>query len=358
MDRRLPCATLALALALLWSGPVRAMGDSAKGAARELANEAKLDFDAGKFEEAGLKFQKAFEIAKVPTLAVWAARALVKRGKLVAASELYHQATLLAPNDLWVGNTQQEAEADAEKELAELQPRIAKLRIRVEGAAVDDIELSIDDAQIASALLGIAIPTDPGQRRIVAKRGTEVVGRTIDLAEGERKETVLHFSQVAPSAAPIAKAEAVPPAPPLIVQKETLPPPVAAAPSTSPAAPVVAEVRNEDSSTGKAQRTWGWIAVDVGLVGLVAGAATAIVLISDKGLRSSCPNDTCDPSKVDGGSMNTYNLLRNVSLAGLIAGGVSTAVGVTLLLWPPSEASEPSVALWLGPNSAGFKGSF
>jgi Flp pilus assembly protein TadD len=93
MDCRLLCAAFVLAMAMFSSGAVYATDDNAKGAARELANQAKSDFDAGNFEEAGSKFQRAYEIAKVPTLAVWAARSLVKRGHLVAASELYRQAS-------------------------------------------------------------------------------------------------------------------------------------------------------------------------------------------------------------------------------------------------------------------------
>ena len=110
MDRRLYRAVLALMLVAVWSGTARATDDVTKGAARDLANEAKRDFDAGNYVEAARKFQRAFEVTKVPMLAVWSARTLVKRGQLVAASELYRQAMLLAPNDLWVGNAQQQAQ--------------------------------------------------------------------------------------------------------------------------------------------------------------------------------------------------------------------------------------------------------
>ena len=79
MECRLRCAAFVLATAMAWAGTVRATDDSAKGAARELANAAKGDFDTGKFEEASSKFQRAYEIAKVPTLAVWAARAELLR---------------------------------------------------------------------------------------------------------------------------------------------------------------------------------------------------------------------------------------------------------------------------------------
>jgi len=323
---------------MVWSGTAHATDDSAKGAARELANQAKADFDAGNFEEAGSKFQRAYEIAKVPTLAVWAARSLVKRGHLVAASELYRQATLLAPNDLWVGDVQQQAQADAEKELGELQPRIPKLRVRVEGAMANEIEVTVDGAKMAVALLGINLPTNPGRRHIVGKRGAEVVDQTVDLAEGDRKDTVLRFNATPP--APVV-AE-VPPAP-AVTGQSTTPAPVAA--ETAAAAP-----------SDHSQRTWGWVVTGVGAAGLLTGVVTGIAVMANSGLRNDCPNGVCPASK--SGSANSYNLMRNISTAGFIVGGVGAVAGVPLLLWTPKGEFESGIALWLGPSSAGVKGAF
>jgi hypothetical protein len=375
MDCRLRCAAFVLATAMVCAGTVHATDDSAKGAARELANEAKSDFDAGKFEDAGLKFQRAYEIAKVPTLAVWAARALVKRGKMVAASELYRQAALLAPNDLWVGDTQQQAQADAEKELAELQPKIPKLRIRVEGAAANDVELTVDGARMSGALVGIDIPTDPGKRHVVGKRGTDVVEQTVDLAEGERKETVMKFNPVAPvvTVAPVVaqptKPVEVSPSPPVMAQPAASPPGVNAAASGSASAPevrrdglatkpvpLVTETASSASNGSSAQRTWGWAVAGVGAAGVLTGAVTGIVVMSNASLRNDCPNGGCPSSKSS--SVDSYNLMRNISTAGFIVGGVGAAVGVSLLLWTPRHESDSRMALWLGPSSAGVKGAF
>lgn len=370
-SRAVRCAALVLAAAMAWTATVYATDDSAKGAARELANAAKDDFDAGKFEEAGSKFQRAYEIAKVPTLAVWAARALVKRGKLVAASELYRQAVLLAPNDLWVGNSQQEAQADAEKELAQLQPRIPKLRIRVEGAVATDVDVAVDGARMATALLGIDLPTDPGKRRIVGKRGTDVVEQTVELAEGERKETVVEFNTVSTLVPQLAQPVEAVPSPPVVVQPvasraaETAGPvPSVQAPAsdvrgtglaTTPALSMTEESRSV-STSGGAQRTWGWALAGVGAAGLLTGIVTGVVVMSNTGLRNDCPNGTCASSK--GGSADTYNLMRNISTAGFVVGGVCAAAGVTLLLLSPGHESGPRLALWLGPSSAGVKGAF
>jgi hypothetical protein len=356
---------------LAFTGTARAIGDGAKGAARHLANEAKQDFDAANFEAAAKKFRRAYEIANVPTLAVWAARALAMSGKLVAASELYRQATRLAPNDLWVGKVQQQAQADAEKELAELEPKIPKLVVTIEGADSKDVEVFIDDAPLPSALVGVETPADPGRHYIVGKRGADTFGRAVALDEGERRGAVLTFAPraaepapAAPETSPPALAAAAPvPAPP----PTPVPEPVATTPDrpAADAPPVVAppavpEARSglADSSNGDGVRAWGWLTFSVGLVGLVTGAVTGGVLMSKSSLRSDCPNATCDPAKVSSGSMSNYNLLRNLSTAGFVVGGVSTVLGVTLLISAPHASADRTTALWLGPTSVGVHGAF
>jgi hypothetical protein len=343
MRCNLPGILLALTVVVARSPAASATDDSAKGVARDLANEAKRDFDAGRFEAAGRKFQRAYEIAKVPTLAIWAARASVKRGQLVSGSEFYRQAIRLAPNDLWVGQAQQQAQTNARKELDELQVRIPRLRIRVEGAAANEVEVAIDGVKIANALFEIEMPADPGRRSIVGKRGAEVVAQTIDLVEGEHKQAVLRFTAGTPASTPASAPSVTSGA--AVTEARLL----AAATPPSP------ETESGDSS-GRGQRTWGWIAVGVGTAGLLTGAVTGIVVLSNSGLRNDCPNDTCDASK--SGKANTYNLMRNLSTAGFIVAGVGAAVGVTLLLWTPKHESEPRVALQLAPGSAGITGAF
>jgi len=354
MHGKLASLVLVLALVGLWTGTARAIDDSVKGAARALSNEAKRDFDAGRFEEAGRKFQRAYEVAKVPTLALWAARALAKHGQLVAASELYRQATRLTPNDLWLGDAQQHAQADAAKELADLQPRIPVLRVRVEGAAANDVALTIDGAMIASALFGIDLPADPGWRRVVGKYGDENSEQTVYLREGDHKEAVVAFSGRPPVQA------ASPARPPVAVA------PMAAAPMAQPVSPAGTESPSaatlttstpaQATSGGGAQQAWGWIAVSLGAAGLIMGGVTGIVVLSDSSLRNSCKNG-CPPT-VSKSKVDTYNSMRTLSTVGLIVGGVGAAVGVTLLLWTPKREGDTRAALWLGPGSLALKGTF
>ena len=343
MNYKVSYAVVASIVAGVGSGAARATDDSAKGAARDLANEAKRNFDVESYEEAGRGFQRAYDIARVPMLAVWVARTLAKRGQLVAASEMYRQATLLAPNDLWVGGAQQQAQADAARELVELQPRIPRLRIRIEGAAANDIELTMDDLKIATVLLGLDLPVDPGRRHVVGRQGAQTVERAIDLAESEHKEMVLRFN----AAAAIVTANLESALPELPANDLHYGLSVVSVPKAQSVPPI-----------GQTRRTWGWAAVGVGAVGLLAGVATGIDVMASSGLRSNCPSQTCNPSKVGSGSVNRYNLTRDLSTAGFIVGGVGTAVGVTLLSWTPKQEWEAGMALWLGPSSVGVDGVF
>jgi hypothetical protein len=308
-----------------------ATDDAEKAAARELSNQAKVDYDAGRFDDAARKFRQAFEVAKVPTLAVWTARSLASRGRLVAASELYRQASQLSPNDLWVGNAQQEAQSDAAKELNLLLPRIPRIRIHIEGAAVKDVEVTISGAKLLGALLDVDRMTDPGDWTVVGKRGSEVVQHAITLKEAERQEVTLNFKPEANAVVPVS----------------TQPKPLDA---------TAADSTQSQNSGGKNQRLLGWVTTGVGAAGLLTGAVAGIVVMS-KHSSLDCPGNKCSPP-VSPGSVDSYNSMRTVSTTGFIVGGIATIAGVTLILTSPKNGPEPAVGLWVGPTSAGASGVF
>ncbi len=277
---------LAVALAA-WPHPARAMDDSNKEAIRSLSNQAAADFQQGQYEAAREKFSRAYEIAKVPKLAVWAARANEKLGHLVTAYELYRQALSLEPNDLWKGDVQQQAQKDAQQELDKLQPRIPKLTIVVESASATDVSVKMDDVQVPSALLGIERLADPGQRQIVGQRGDEVVSETATLAEGENKQVVLKFrKEIGAAAGGPARCRhsqpaecATRPASAEHANQEPL-----AQPSTR--SPRVTKVYRSRAR----QRTLGWVGVGVGAAGLAFGATTGIYVALKYGdLNSEMP---------------------------------------------------------------------
>jgi hypothetical protein len=260
------CLLLAVVAVAVGAGRAHATDDSVKAAARDLANEAKRDFDGGRFAEAEAKFARAFSVAKVPTLAVWTARAMAKRGRLVAACELYRQAIQLTPNDLWIGHAQQQAQADARRELPGLQPRIPRLRIILEHASPREVEVSVDDLAIAPALVGADMPTDPGRRTVAGRRAGELVEVTVELGEGERRDAILRFAEVGPPVDGGAKPE---------LTDATAPPETAASTLVSPPA-----------SPGKPpvlKRWWFWTAVGAAVV---TGTVAAFLLAHRPGVCS------------------------------------------------------------------------
>ena len=226
--------SLVLAVTLgSWCGTVHALSASDKEALRQLSDDAATEYDEGLYGSALEKFQRAYSIAKVPTFAVWLARTNEKLRRLVIASELYQEALNLQPNDLWKGNKQQEAQKEAKTKVGQLRQVIPRLLIVVEGAAVNDIAVTIDDVTVPSALIGVERPADPGVRLIVARRGDEIKRETVTLAERDKKTVTIKFDKPAlPAAVGNAPSAGVTLPPPIAT-----PPTMAARPTSAPFPP-------------------------------------------------------------------------------------------------------------------------
>ena len=211
----------AVSLALLlgtWSLSALGQDESAVATARQLGEEGLSAYDAGRYDEAAEKLVRAYQVVKVPTFARNAARALAKQGRLVAASELYLEATRLTPNERWRGDLQQIAQRDAAEERAVLLPRIAHLKVVLTGATAHETQVTVDDVTIPEALVGMEQFADPGSRRVVAKRGAQTVEQRVDLREGEHRELALRFEAATTTPAvqpqPIVSPVAAPAPPP------------------------------------------------------------------------------------------------------------------------------------------------
>jgi hypothetical protein len=330
---------VALAL-LLCCTSAFAGNDASVSTAREIAKEGLSAYDAGRYAEADDKLSRALEVVGVPTLALYTARANVRLGKLVRASELYLLATRLDPKGP-SESVQLQAQRDAAKERVELLPRIPRLTVNLEGEELDAVEVTIDEQTVPRALLGTAQFIDPGQRKLAAKRGDEQVFAEIELAEGEHKTTTLRFQ-------PRKNGAGAPSA-----ETKTLV-------SSPPNRRVTASVPVEPSmDRHKTQRTLGWVGVGLGSAGIVLGAFTGSLALGKRGqLHNSndCSGDSCYTNKE--GDVDSYNTMRTLSSVGFIAGGVLAAAGITLLLTAPKAESSIGMALLLAPGSASLVGKF
>jgi hypothetical protein len=107
--------------------------DASRTAARAMGNSGVEAYQAGNYQEAVDRLEKAYGIARVPSLGLWSARALRKLGLLVEAANRYLETVgLQIPEGDYV--IQKQAQTDATRELKELRPRIPVLKIEVKGA--------------------------------------------------------------------------------------------------------------------------------------------------------------------------------------------------------------------------------
>jgi len=309
----------------------RAQDQGVTIATRELAKQAFQAYDEGRYEEAAEKSLKAYQVARVPTIAVVRARALVKLGKLVDASELYLEASRIARDPAWQA-VQDEAQRNAERERAELMPRIPRLKIAIAGADPAKVVVSVDNRKIPLALLDTEQVVDPGDRTVVGTFGQQQAREIVSPKEGEQLTVTLTFEAVA--AAPATGA----------IAGET------AARQT-----VYVEPKKPIGTV----KSLGWTGVGLGGAGLVFGLIEGL---SAKSKRTSLyETNHCSPDGTQcisalSGDVDSYNLARNLSVAGFVAGGILAAAGATLLVLPSKKESQPSLALLVGPSFIGVRG--
>jgi hypothetical protein len=311
--------TVALALCLSISSTAAAqetIDDASRTAARAMGNSGVEAYQAGNYREASDRLEKAYAIARVPSLGLWSARALRKLGLLVEAANRYLEtASLQVPEGDYV--IQKQAQTDATRELKELKARIPVVKIEVKGAKAAEVAVSVDGTPLAATLVSEPRLVNPGEHKVEGTHGAERAQAIVMVGEGQSATAVLEFSRVKPAGTKAA---------------------------------------SDANGGGGPFRTLGFVALGVGGAGIITGSVAGILAIDKKSTiddSPSCEDNRCnDQSLVD-----SYGTLRTVSSIGLIAGAVVAGVGVTLL-FTSSSAKEPSAAAFVGPGSLGVRGRF
>jgi hypothetical protein len=315
-------------VALAVSLPARAqqVDEGTRAAARDLGYAGVEAFEAGNFAVASGKLEKAFRVLKVPSLGLWSARALLKLGRLLEASERYREVGRLEVRG-GDGEVQRQAQADAARELELLVSRIPGVTLQIEGGGLPDDQVTLDGTPLALELIGENRPVNPGRHRLEARRGDALAEAEVSVAEGEKKTVVLRFEGAA----------AIPPS----SSRATAAPATRAAPKP-----------------GSTRRTLGFVALAAGGVGLGVGAVTGFLAMGKHGEiedNPRCVSDRCATSEQ--GLVDSYSSLRSFSTVGFVAGGVLAATGVVLILTSKSS-SRPQTGLRLHPRSVALFGSF
>jgi hypothetical protein len=318
--------------------------DTTLDEARQVAREGLTAFDQGRYEEALDKLSRAYAVVRVPTLALYTARAFAKLGKLVEASERYVEAMRLEEQGSDAAR-QSQARADAATELRALLPRMAKLSVSIEGADPTEIEVTVDRQPLSPTLYGVAQPANPGKHRVEGSRGGRLIAEEVTLAEGQLLALVLHFAN-APQAQTPSGADGMT--------------------GPVPAAPAPVDQGSRTSEDARAtRRTLGWVGIGVGTAGLVVGGVAGVLVLSR---RSSLDDHGCSDGHCYADQSNrvdAYNQARTVSTIGFAVGGVGLAGGLVLLLTglPKDESKRartyaPAMSPWIGVGSVGMHGRF
>jgi hypothetical protein len=314
--------------------------DSTRNAARSLASQGKEAFDKADYERARDLFHRAYTLVPAPTIALYEGRALVRLRRLVEAEEAYMRAARTSL-DAESPEPFRKAVHDAEEDLLALHARMPKVTIVPSGPGASDPRLTVtlDGRPLASALVGVELPIDPGEHTLHALvpsgQPTELV---FSVTEKQRQKVELVVAD--------ARHAAVAPKPTVVA-----PPPVAAKPDSP-----------EPPPSPWHQRA-GLIVGGVGVAGVATGIITGLLAGSrySKAERE-CTDHTCVEGSAGWDAVQSFRTFRTVSTVGYIVGGVGLAAGTTLLLTAPAEPAKSARAralnVWVSASSVGVAGAF
>lgn len=284
-------------------------------AARELAKQGFKAYHEHRYQEAADKSLSAYQMVRVPTLAVNRARALAQLGKLAEALAWYREATELRPAQEPWQQVQYETQRIAGTERDALLPRVPRLRVVIAGADPAQVVVRIGDAGGPIAL-NVDHRLDPGGHTIIGRSGNEEVRTTVSAKEGDALLVTLQFGTTPARAKPRASS--------LVVY-------------TPP-------IRHEAAKSSNAQTLLGWSGVALGGVGIAFGSVEGLLARSKRkalvGAGRCSADGSCDPSV--SGEVDSLMLRRTLSTVGFATGGALVAAGLTLLLWPAAHDAPPT----------------
>jgi hypothetical protein len=333
------------------SAPALAQTDEQRAGARSLATEGALAFNEGRFKDALDLFGKAESLVHAPPHLLFMARAHQKLGQLVKAREAYMKIVKeqLAPN---APQAFRDAQVTAEEERKQVEPKIGRLTIKVEGAeTAKDLAVMVDGQPVPAVLLGVPQPMDPGTHTVTATAaGFKAQPASVTLKDAERGAVTVKL-EVDPNApAPVvAPAADTPPAGSPVITADSGAAPSDAGPSRG--------------SSGL--RIGSYVAFGVGVVGVALG--TTFVLKSARNRKDAdaaaegCPcDDRSELARKIQGLDDDARSAKTLGIVGFVVGGVGIATGATLFVLS-SKKQEPQAARvepFVGLGSLGVRGAF
>jgi tetratricopeptide (TPR) repeat protein len=163
-------------------------------------------YNAGDYAEAKKAFDQAFKLSPLHSVGLWAARSRVKLGEWVEADEQLERITK-SPIKQGDRSTEEQARQQAMREREELRHRMPRVRIRLEGVGIDEVEVAIDGVPVANQFLlvktkekeqsifrnGKSLVVNPGDHHIVGVSGEQRKELAINVNEGQTRDVNLRF---------------------------------------------------------------------------------------------------------------------------------------------------------------------
>ncbi len=296
-------------------------------AAEQFFLDGRAAMKRSEFEKARAMFAESQRLDPAPGTLVNLAVAEEKVGKLSLAWEHARAAMEGLPegdNRRAVAKTLRDA----------LEPRLARLTLRADKALPEGTKITVDDVELSVASLGVALPEDPGDHRVVIKSpGRKDLSVAVKLAEGGKESYSVQLGEIS-------------------TEKVT----------QRPDEPATGRDGSDGSGETSPLRTVGFIAGGVGIAGLAVGSVFGVLTIDKKNVTDEHCKPGCDgtgsAAQADG---RTFGAVSTVSF---IAGAVLLAGGVTLIVLSPKAEKKTawqrveSVHLRAAPNGVLFGGSF
>jgi hypothetical protein len=345
-----------------------AQTDEERAGARAAAMEGAQAFKDKKWAEAADLFSRAESLVHAPPHLLFMARAHVNLGKLVKAQEEYRKITR-EKLDAGAPKPFHDAQAEATKELKDLEPRVPAVKTVVVGGDGKTVTVTVDGAPVPAALIGVQRPIDPGDHKFQAMAEgmvSEVV--PLKIREGAKESVTLTLKPGTPpvvAAAPGGTEPAGPGAAPGAPGAPT------GGPGASP--PPGAETTTVSaSSSGAGMRMGSFVAFGVGGIGLGLAAVFAAQASSKHKDADARNTELCGERKPCTAANQAEiteldkkaNDAKSLANVGLIVGGVGLAAGVTLLVLSmggSNDGAAPktgSITPYVGPSSLGLSGTF
>lgn len=326
LSRAIVVVALALGAASVKAQPPNAAIDAFDRGRHLLAEE--------RYEEALDAFRRSHEVLPSPNSLLMAARSLRALGRLAEARRELRAAEREAAARQSTEPRYRATEEAAREEGAELDAHVARLRIRVEGAADGDVELHLDGRALEPGATDDVVYVEPGPVSVTGLRDGEVVARAeLEAQPGADHDVAL---VVAPRAAP---------APIAATAAATQEPPHLAAPARDFEATV------EENAERSLLAPIGWTALALGVAS--AGVFTGLYAATDAHYHDSMARCAVTCREADVSQGRTLEALTNTFFVSAL---VLAPIGIAALVIAQLDAG--SVEMALGPAGAQLRGRF